>query len=67
LSTKHWGMDRFRVMALEKIYELSETKRERVKKELVKKYSLLLKGAIKYDKIIDIDFYRERIRYYDGV
>jgi glycosyltransferase involved in cell wall biosynthesis len=59
LSFKHWGMDRFRVVALEKILELSkdEDKQSVIKEELIKKYTLLLKGAIKYDKMPDIKKY----------
>ena len=61
LSFKHWGMDRFRVRTLEKI--LKELNREEqryslVKNELIKKYELLLKGALKYDKKKEIQIYR---------
>ena len=63
LSFKHWGMDRFRTQALEKLlqnYE-DEEKCERVRLELLKKYALLLKGARKYDKMADIKFYEKRV------
>ena len=66
LSFKHWGMDRFRVDALEKL--LGATKvvhpniREQIKKELIKKYTLLLKGAIKYDRIADKQIYEKRLK-----
>jgi hypothetical protein len=36
-----------------------------LKKELLKKYTLLLKGAIKYDKIEDIKEYKEKIKLYE--
>jgi glycosyltransferase involved in cell wall biosynthesis len=63
LSFKHWGMDRFRCMALEKLYiKKTDTL---VKDELSKKYTLLLKGAIKYDKIRDIKNYKERLKLYE--
>ncbi len=60
LSFKHWGMDRFRVRSLEKL--LFSIKKETVKKVLVQKYKLLLKGAIKYDKIEDKLFYTTRLK-----
>ncbi|PNV81995.1 MAG: glycosyl transferase [Sulfurimonas sp.] len=66
LSVKHWGMDRFRVRALERVLdlELSKDKKEAVLKTLVQKYSLLLKGAIKYDRIIDSNEYKIKIQRY---
>jgi len=60
LSFKHWGMDRFRVRALEKLYSLE--KENEIRTTLVAKYNLLLKGAIKYDKIHDIQNYKKRLR-----
>ena len=65
LSFKHWGMDRFRVQSLEKLLDSSRLKnisyREAVQKELLKKYELLLKGALKYEKEEDISKYRKKI------
>ncbi len=106
LSFKHWGMDRFRVVALEKLLK-SEAKATPLKKtellggttsvvheqqsepkatslrnttsssfsgltrestqalilkELRKKYTILLKGAIKHDKISDKKNYLKRLR-----
>ena len=68
LSFKYWGMDRFRVKSLEKLlkYEF-QSERLGLEKSLVidvlrKKYKLLLKGAIKYDKIADIKIYEKRLR-----
>ena len=63
LSFKHWGMDRFRVLALEKLYK--KYQKDTIKDCLLKKYSLLLKGAIKYDKIAEIKYYEERIKVYE--
>lgn len=63
LSFKYWGMDRFRVLALEKILETE--KKESVQKSLVQKYKLLLKGAIKYDRISQIKEYEEKIKLYE--
>ena len=66
LSVKHWGMDRFRVKALEKLlnFGLSKEQEELVEKTLVHKYSLLLKGAIKYDRIPDISEYEKKLKRY---
>lgn len=58
LSFKHWGMDRFRVKALEKLLlDAPTSNKELIKVELIKKYTLLQKGAVKYDKIADINLY----------
>lgn len=67
LSMKHWGMDRFRVRALEKLYNanMEHPKSEKIVTSLLQKYKLLLKGAIKYDKISDINLYKEKIDFYN--
>jgi glycosyltransferase involved in cell wall biosynthesis len=66
LSFKHWGMDRWRVRSLEKLITKVQDadKKEQIREELIKKYTLLLKGAEKYDKIADIKFYENRLRGY---
>ncbi len=63
LSFKHWGMDRFRVKSLEKLLKIEqeEEKTEMIEDLLKEKYTLLLKGAIKYDKIHDTLRYRKKI------
>jgi len=66
LSFKHWGMDRFRTQALEKLLQQMQDSHERekyelVRQELLRKYALLLKGARKYDKMADIKFYEKRV------
>jgi len=63
LSFKYWGMDRFRVTTLEKLFILQEYKS--IRETLVKKYKLLLKGAIKYDKMSDIKRYEGKILTYE--
>jgi len=71
LSFKYWGMDRFRVLSLEKLvsYELPSTtwecRQEQIKQTIIKKYKLLLKGAIKYDKIQDIKTYEDKLKLYE--
>ena len=60
LSFKHWGMDRFRVFALEKLQCCD--KKDLVTEILQKKYILLLKGAIKHDKIAYIKHYEQKLK-----
>ncbi len=62
LSFKHWGMDRFRVLALEK-FTVSD-KKDVVIKTLLNKYSVLLKGALKHNKTDDIEVYQSKINLY---
>lgn len=52
LSRKHWGMDRFRIQALEKalLLDLSADQERLVKKEIVKKCRILVKGFKKRKK-----------------
>jgi len=62
LSFKHWGMDRFRVSVLEKLLNIANDKQKnRIKEELLKKYTLLHKGAVKYDKRTEINLYARQI------
>ena len=63
LSFKHWGMDRFRVKSLEKF--IDSQMKETVKDILLQKYRLLLKGAIKYDKMSNIKEYERKIKLYE--
>ena len=63
LSMKFWGMDRFRVMALEKLLSSSfcAPTRNLIQDTLLQKYKLLLKGARKHDKIQDAYEYEKKI------
>jgi len=63
LSMKFWGMDRYRVQSLEKLLnlELSLEQNSLVKITLLNKYDLLLKGALKYDRMLDIKEYKTKI------
>ena len=63
LSFKYWGMDRFRIKSLEKLLKSDiGNKTFELKSELIKKYTLLLKGAIKHDRVFDIKTYDNRLR-----
>jgi len=63
LSFKHWGMDRFRVLTLEKLLqeEINLDIQEKILKELHTKYTLLLKGAVKYKKEDEIIKYKQKL------
>ena len=64
LSFKHWGMDRFRVITLEKLLDdknITEEQEILIRNELLKKYKLLFKGAIKYERLEDIKKYEEKV------
>jgi len=69
LSFKHWGMDRFRVRALEKLLEEQsiQYKREDIVKMLLYKYKLLWKGAKKYNKTLSIKKYEDKIAFYENL
>ena len=67
LSFKHWGMDRFRVKALEKFLESENKYKDLIIDTLLQKYALLLKGAIKYDRILEIKEYKSKITFYKAL
>lgn len=54
LSRKYWGMDRFRIRALEKLLKmkLNNEQRELVLQELTNKYNVLLSGSWKRKKYL---------------
>ncbi|HIP14321.1 MAG TPA: glycosyltransferase family 2 protein [Sulfurimonas autotrophica] len=61
LSFRYWGMDRFRVKALEKF--MGTEHESLIVEVLIQKYTLLLEGARKYDKITDIKIYESRLEF----
>jgi glycosyltransferase involved in cell wall biosynthesis len=63
LSFKFWGMDSFRVQTLEKLLEDNSCNnyKEEIQKELYKKYSLLLSGAKKHNRVEDIEKFKEKV------
>ena len=65
LSFKYWGMDKFRVQSLEKLLKIEDIKNsvyyENIQQELLKKYELLLKGAVKYEREADIKEYELKV------
>lgn len=66
LSRRYWGMDRFRIKALEKALtmDLSPQQREQVHAEIVKKSRVLAKGFAKRGKTADVERYRKLIETY---
>jgi len=65
LSFKYWGMDRFRVRALEKLK--CEKYSQQINTMLLKKYKILLKGAIKYNRESDVFMYQEKIKFLTSI
>ncbi len=57
LSRKYWGMDRFRVKALEKALQLDLTSQQEqfVRQELVRKYRILAAGYEKRNKLAEME------------
>ncbi len=66
LSRKYWGMDRFRVKALEKALQLDLTfqQEQLVRKELVRKYTVLARGYEKRNKLAEREECLARIEAY---
>ena len=67
LSRKYWGMDRFRVVALEKLLVSNTLEGERlalVRETLVKKCKVLVRGFARRDKVEDQRHYLSLIKKY---
>ena len=68
LSKKYWGMDRFRIIALQKCIEskmLDDSDLEAAISMLLKKITIFLKGAEKYGKNIYCEEFEAIANYYD--
>jgi len=69
LSGKYWGMDRFRIVALEKILQghtLSLEDRQLTLQTLARKITIYLKGARKRDKHAEVIDYQQRLQRYQA-
>lgn len=67
LSAKYWGMDRFRVVALEKLLRqpsLNGEKRSLVLKTLLRKCGILIQGFAKRGKDKEAEHYRQLVNSY---
>lgn len=67
LSRKYWGMDRFRIYALEKALhlDLGPDQEKLVKQEIVKKCQILVKGFMKRNRISEAKKYLSYIEKYN--
>ncbi len=66
LSVKFWGMDRFRTLSLEKLLKKQMKNEAMILDMLLKKYRVLLKGAVKYERAVEITKYIEKIKFYEN-
>jgi glycosyltransferase involved in cell wall biosynthesis len=68
LSKKFWGMDRFRIQALEKILstDLEDSKREKAFKTLLLKLKILAEGCKKRGKYEDAKMYLNKLKSYEA-
>jgi len=67
LSKKHWGMDRFRVKALEKILEsdeLTEAQRKATLGTLNEKYQIIINGMKKRGKNEEAVKWEEKLKFH---
>ncbi len=67
LSRKHWGMDRFRIHALDKLLQqktITPTQRELACQMLIKKTGILLKGARKHQNQSIIEQFEPLLQQY---
>lgn len=68
LSHAFWGIDRFRISALQKIIDagqLSEQNRKAAVNMLVKKAGIYLNGVTKRGKTDEANYYRQLIKHYE--
>ncbi len=67
LSHKYWGMDRFRIQALDKILQQGQLNEENdlaARLMLIKKARIFQKGALKRGKIESVNYYQSLINQY---
>jgi hypothetical protein len=65
LSSKHWGMDRFRIQSLEKILTnklLTSSQEVAVRKEMKRKINVLIQGGIKRGNTDIVDIYSKKLK-----
>jgi len=67
LSKRYWGMDRFRIRAIEKVLQIKTLKksdRDAALSTLCEKIQIYLQGAKKRQKTADIHYYSELLKCY---
>jgi glycosyltransferase involved in cell wall biosynthesis len=70
LSRRYWGMDRFRIQALEKILAggiLQQQEHAEALQMLQEKLAILIQGAVRRDNHELVDEYREKQRHYTNL
>jgi glycosyl transferase family 2 len=69
LSSRYWGMDRFRVVALEKLLRepsLGEERRAQVFEMMQTKCGILIQGFAKRGKLKEVEYYRSLVKLYSS-
>ena len=69
LSSKYWGMDRFRIQSLEKLLSdqhLTSVQTRDVRKVLMQKLNIIIQGGIKRDNIEIVDLYTKKLKYWEN-
>ncbi|GJL77932.1 MAG: glycosyl transferase [Nitrospinaceae bacterium] len=69
LSARYWGMDRFRVYALEKLLRdpnLIGKRRDQVLETMQDKCNILIQGFAKRGKLREAEYYRKLVKRYSG-
>ncbi len=70
LSKKHWGMDRYRIQALQNIISggtLNNENKQKAKAMLIKKCNVFQNGALKRGKMIDVQHYQKIINQFSEI
>ena len=70
LSTKHWGMDRYRIQALQNIISggtLNNENKQKAKAMLIKKCNVFQNGALKRGKMNDVQHYQKIINQFSEI
>ena len=70
LSHKYWGMDRFRIVALENILKnprLADDQRKLVTRDIIRRCEILAQGSEKREKMKEQEFYKHKKEYYESL
>ena len=70
LSHKYWGMDRFRITALEKILSnphLAHDQKDLVVRDIVRRCEILAQGSLKREKRKESTFYKQMKQHYESL
>lgn len=70
LSQKYWGMDRFRITALEKVLKnprLADDQKELVLRDIIRRCEILTLGSEKRDKMEESELYRQKKLHYESL